>query len=80
MISYSILIIIMAMILMLICLFTSKEFANRIMCLNCFTSYIIAIIAIIAYIFDKNYLDLAIIYALISFTVTAFLLKIKQGT
>jgi multisubunit Na+/H+ antiporter MnhF subunit len=64
---------------MLICLVSSKEFASRIMCVNCFTSYAIALISIIAYIFDKNYLDLAIIYGLVSFAVTGFLLKTKQG-
>lgn len=69
----------MAMFMMIICCFIGKKLVNHIMCLNCITNYVIAIISIIAYSFNNNYLDLAIIYGIASFGVTGFLLKIKQN-
>jgi len=70
----SIAIIIVSMNIMILCLLKSKKMIEKIMCLNCFTSYIVAMIAIISYIYDRNYIDLAIIYMLISFVLTGFLL------
>jgi multisubunit Na+/H+ antiporter MnhF subunit len=62
---------------MLIGAIKGKNIFERIMCLNCFSSYVIILIALIASFFDHNYIDIAIIYSLISFATTKLFYKIN---
>ncbi len=79
MLVISVCFILLSLFLMMICLIKEKIIIARIMCVNCFTSYVVALIAILADKIDHFYLDLAIIYALISFIFTSFLLKKKTN-
>jgi multisubunit Na+/H+ antiporter MnhF subunit len=64
-----------AALLMLLLMLMANNLFVRLVSLNCLTSYVIAFIVIISYFFDRTYLDLAIIYALISPIVMVFVEK-----
>ncbi len=64
-----------AAVLMLLLMLIANNLFLRLVALNCFTSYVIAFIVIISYFFDRAYLELAIIYALMSLIVMAFIEK-----
>jgi multisubunit Na+/H+ antiporter MnhF subunit len=74
-INYALICIGASSLLMLLCMLMANNLFTRLVALNCFTSYIIAFIVIISYLFDKSYIDLAIIYALVSLVVLAFIEK-----
>jgi len=58
----------LAMVIMLYSLCSSRDSADRIMSINCFTSYSVVLIAVIA-IFNQHYylLDIAFVYALVGY-------------
>ena len=73
--------IIIAIALMLVDVVKSSTHLSKAICLNCITSYVIVFICMLSVIEPKNhhFIDVALIYALISLTTSvAFLKYIKE--
>jgi len=76
-ISYSILFVIFIMII--VCIFKVKDFFSRIICLNSISNLVALFIANLGtYEGRESYLDVALIYMLLSYVFTIALLRINR--